>query len=260
MKRAMAIGMAVAMGLALATAASAEKVQELIEQTHGFSAGQRLGLTNTNGDIFIEPWDREEIQIRATKRVEARSGSADEALEELSVEVELDSRGIEIDTVYPNWRSLFGWNKVSASVDYDIRLPREADLEVRTVNGEIEITSLTGEIRLRSTNGGITVLDSAGSVSASTTNGGIKVELGEVTGEWMEFDTTNGGIRVDLLSSIRASVHARTTNGSIETDFPVTVRGTFRRNRLEGDINGGGPVIELRTTNGSIRIRERQAS
>lgn len=257
MRRLVAIGLAWTVCGSFAAVASAETAQERFEQTYAFSAGQRLSLSNTNGDIFVEPWDRNEIQVSATKRVKTRSGDANQALEELRIEVEVDSAGVDIDTVYPSWRRLFGWSNVSASVDYDIRLPRQANLEVRTVNGEIEITGLAGEIRLRSTNGGIAVFDSAGSVNAATTNGGIKVELDEVAGRGMEFETTNGGIRVDLPSSVRASVRARTTNGSIETDFPVTVQGTFRRNRLEGDINGGGPAIDLRTTNGSIRIRER---
>ena len=58
------------------------------------------------------------------------------------------------------------------------------------------------------------------------------------------------------LADIRADLSARTTNGSVQTDFPVTVQGTFRKNRLEGELNGGGASIELRTTNGGIRIRE----
>lgn len=257
MRRLVAIGLAVAIAAGAAGAAFAEAAEERFEQTYAFSTGQRLTLSNTNGDIFVEPWDRDEIEIRAIKRVKTRGGSADEALAELRIEVDVDSRGIEIDTVYPSWRRLFGWSNVSASVEYDIRMPRQADLEVRTVNGEIEIAGMAGEIRLRSTNGGISVFDSAGSVNASTTNGGIRVELNEVSSEGMEFGTTNGSIRVDLPSSVRASLRARTTNGTIDTDFPVSVRGTLRRNRLEGDINGGGPQLDLRTTNGSIRIRER---
>ena len=72
----------------------------------------------------------------------------------------------------------------------------------------------------------------------------------------MNFRTTNGSITLTLPSDLRAGLTARTTNGSVQTDFPITVQGTFRKNRLEGEINGGGASIELRTTNGSIRIRE----
>ncbi len=257
MRRLAAIGVATLLGMGAAGSAAADAAEERFEKTFAFAPGQLLSLSNTNGDIFIEPWDRAELEVRARKRVKTRGGSAAEALEELRIDIDVEGGGIEIETVYPNWRRLFSWNDVSASVDYDIRLPRSADLDVRTVNGEIEITGMAGEIRLRSTNGGIAVFDSAGSVSASTTNGGIKVELDELSGEGMEFETTNGAIRVDLPATARASVNARTTNGSIDTDFAVAVRGTVRRNRLEGDINGGGPRIDLRTTNGSIRLRER---
>ena len=256
MKRLVAVGVAALLGVAAAGAAFADTAEERFDRTYPFSAGQLLALSNTNGDVYVEPWDRDEVRVRAVKRVKTRGSSADAALEELRIEVDVDSRGIEIETVNPSWRRIMGWSGVSASVEYEIQLPREADLEVRTVNGEIEVSGLAGEIRLRSTNGGIAVLDSAGSVSAATTNGGIKVELQEVSSEGMEFETTNGGIKVDLPSTVRASVYARTTNGSIDTDFAVAVRGTVRRNRLEGDINGGGPEIDLRTTNGSIRLRE----
>lgn len=249
---------ALALLLAAGATAAAERVEERFEQTYAFAPGARLGVSNTNGDIVVESWDRAEAHVEAVKRVRSRGGDAQAALDALRIEIDTSGGDLEIDTEYPNWRRLFGWNEVNAAVDYRIRVPREARVELRTVNGEIEISEMSGELRLRSTNGGIAVLDSAGRVDAHTTNGGIQVELRSVLpGSDMEFQTTNGGIRLYLPSDIQASLDARTTNGSIETDFPVQVQGTFRRNRLEGDINGGGPVIELQTTNGSIRIRER---
>ena len=257
MNRVSTIICGLSVALLIAGAASAETAQENFERSYAFTAGQRLSLENTNGDISIEAWDGDEIRVQATKRVKARGGSADELLRELRIEVEVDARGVAIETVYPRRNGLFGWNNVSASVEYRVQVPRQADLELRTVNGEIDVSEVAGEIRVRSTNGDVSVTDSAGSVNASTTNGAIDVELDQVSGSRMEFETTNGGIRVYLPATIRASVLARTTNGSIETDFPVAVQGEFRRTRLEGDINGGGPQIELRTTNGSIRIRER---
>lgn len=258
MNRVSTTTLALSAALLLTGTAIADTAQENFEQSYAFSAGQRLSVENTNGDIVVEAWNGNEILVRATKRVKARGGSADDRLAELRIEVQVDARGVEIGTVYPRRSGgFFNWNEVSASVEYRIQVPRDADLELRTVNGEIEVSEVAGEIRLRSTNGGISVTDAAGSVNAATTNGGIQVELDRVSDARMEFETTNGGIRLDLPSGIRASVVARTTNGTIETDFPISVRGEFRRTRLEGDINGGGPAIELRTTNGSIRIRER---
>ena len=45
-------------------------------------------------------------------------------------------------------------------------------------------------------------------------------------------------------------------NGDIETDFPLTVTGKFGRRRIEGSIGGGGPVLEMETVNGAIKLEK----
>src|SRR5438270_222263 len=54
----------------------------------------------------------------------------------------------------------------------------------------------------------------------------------------------NGGLRID----------AANTNGSIESDLPITTSGAQNKHSLHGTMNGGGPELRLRTTNGSIHI------
>jgi hypothetical protein len=56
-------------------------------------------------------------------------------------------------------------------------------------------------------------------------------------------------------SSAGAVLHAHTTNGSISSDFDVSVRGgMLSKHRLEGTIGSGGPMLDLGTSNGSIKI------
>ena len=239
------------------TAVGAATLDETINETFPFAAGSRLEVTNTNGDIEVSTWDREEIEIEAYKKVKSSSSDkARQAFDDLKVEIQQTSSGVTIDTDYP--RSSGGWfGGVSSSVQYTIRIPAEADLDLETTNGKIEVEGAHGRIELGTTNGGLRVKDAGGSVSARSTNGSIDVELGSIDAdEDMTLRTTNGGISLSLPSNIQASLSARTTNGSVSTDFPVTVQGTFRKNRLEGDLNGGGASLDLKTTNGSIKIRE----
>lgn len=237
--------------------AIAATLQETIEETLPFVAGSLLEVENTNGSIEISVWDRNEVRIEAEKKVRTRGGDDPaEALEQLQVIIEQTAGGVRIDTEYPR-RSGWWSRGASMSVEYHILVPGQADLDVETVNGKVVVEGVRGELSLASTNGGITVEDSGGRVDAHTTNGSIDVELEDVAeGEDMSFRSTNGGISLALPSDVRASVRARTTNGGIHTDFPVTVQGSFNKKRLEGQINGGGGRIELRTTNGRIRIRE----
>lgn len=240
-----------------ASVAYAETIEDTIERTLAFSAGSLLQVSNTNGDVEIVTWDKDEVQIEARKKVKASSGDrARQAFEDLKINIDESSTGVKIETEYPRNRSSW-WNNVSSSVRYYVRVPQSADLEIDTVNGKIVVEGVHGRIDLESTNGGIRVEEAGGSMTARTTNGGIDAELRSVeANEDMAFRTTNGSITLSLPTDIQADVSARTTNGSVQTDFPITIQGTFRKNRLDGNINGGGATIELKTTNGSIRIRE----
>ena len=237
--------------------ADAETLEDTIEKTLPFAAGSLLQLSNTNGDVEITTWDRAEIQIKARKKVKSsNSDRARQAFEDLKVTINESSTGVTIETEYPKGKGSW-WGGNSASVNYYVQVPAEADLEIDTVNGKVEIEKVHGQLDLESTNGGVKVREAGGSVTARTTNGGIDVELRQVeVDENMDFRTTNGSITLALPAGVQANLTARTTNGSVQTDFPITIQGSFRKNRLDGEINGGGASIDLKTTNGSIRIRE----
>jgi DUF4097 and DUF4098 domain-containing protein YvlB len=244
-------------------AAVAERFTERFERTLDVPPGVELSLTNTNGHVEIETWDRTSVEIVAEKRVNVRDAqAAREALEKLRIAVREGDGRLEIETEYPSgaeglFDRMFGRSS-NASVQYELRVPRGAKLEIRTVNGSIETLDSDGTQRLRSTNGRIEVTAAASSVSAHTTNGAIDVELTSAERDpEIDLGTTNGSIRLHLPSDTRASLEARTVNGRVSTELPVTLEGSASRKRLRADLNGGGEGrIVLRTTNGSIRIFE----
>jgi DUF4097 and DUF4098 domain-containing protein YvlB len=87
-----------------------------------------------------------------------------------------------------------------------------------------------------------------------TSNGSINVSVDALRSSDIRASTTNGAITVRLPANAGARVQARTSNSSISTDFDVTMRGTQDKHRLEGTIGPGGPLLDLSTTNGSIKI------
>lgn len=236
--------------------------REKFIETYKLEAGSELILDNTNGSVSIESWDKNEVRIEAEKMVRARNRrDAERIMERVRIEVEQRRNYLEIRTDYPKlksgfWGSLFGDN-VSISVSYRLLVPNELDMDIKTVNGKVDISEVAGKIRVKTTNGGIHVYEAEGSVDAKTTNGSIEVQLLKFSeDEDMSFRTTNGGIKVYFPEDLRADIEARTTNGSVRTDFPIEVRGNVSKRRLKGKINGGGGRIVLHTTNGGIRILE----
>jgi hypothetical protein len=147
-------------------------------------------------------------------------------------------------------------------------------LEVQTSNGAIEVTDVTGDTTLHSSNGSIRADVKKGRFGASTSNSSITVRLMEGDSSPVRLESSNGhidltmdavrevkattsnsSITVHMPSSAGATLDAHTSNSSITCDFDVNVHsGEISKHRLEGKIGNGGPVLDLGTSNGSIKI------
>jgi DUF4097 and DUF4098 domain-containing protein YvlB len=84
--------------------------------------------------------------------------------------------------------------------------------------------------------------------------------MASVGGGKIALRTTNGGLTLTLPETAKADISASCTNGGISAGSLEKLEITeSSRRRLEGRLNGGGTPIELRTTNGGIRLRARDS-
>jgi DUF4097 and DUF4098 domain-containing protein YvlB len=145
----------------------------------------------------------------------------------------------------------------SFEVRYHVRAPKSAAVEASNTNGSVAVTGFSGRVSAQTTNGSVTTKDLAGAVDAHTTNGSVNVDLASVGTGKIALRTTNGSVTLRLPDDAKADVSASWTNGGISvSDVKMEVSERSRR-RFEGRMNGGGAAIELHTTNGGIRIRNR---
>jgi DUF4097 and DUF4098 domain-containing protein YvlB len=178
------------------------------------------------------------------------------------------------------------------SITVTLRVPRDADLDVRTGDGAVSVASLagrvavstgdgsigvegaSGEIRLQTGDGAINAFGIVGRVRAQTGDGHVKVrgrfealdvqtgdggidveaETGsKMTQEW-SLRTGDGGVRLRVPPDFGAELVAHTGDGGIVLDLPITVSGRMGRNDVRGQLGGGGPALRVNTGDGSIRI------
>ncbi len=79
------------------------------------------------------------------------------------------------------------------------------------------------------------------------------IQLNDVGGSVNAKTGSSGEIIVALIPSIAIDVDALSKSGRVSSDFPV--RGEKKeKNILKGTINGGGPLLKLRTSYGDIRL------
>ena len=151
-------------------------------------------------------------------------------------------------------------------------------VDVQTSNGPVELRDLDGPATVRTSNGGVRAEGMVSAFEATTSNGAIRANLkraeagrairvstsnGPIELALDSFDkndvyasSSNGGITLRLPNALGARVRARTSNSSISTDFEVRRDGENSKTRLEGVIGSGGPLLDLNTSNGSIRLQK----
>jgi hypothetical protein len=225
-------------------------------KTYQLQAGGRVEIVNVNGLIEVLPSNGNTVEVVAVKSARgASSEAAKQALERIEIREQASPAHIRIETKLPRGGGLFGGS--SGEVRYTVKVPTSAEGNFTTTNGGVEVNGVKGRLQLETTNGGIRARDAGGAITASTTNGGVDVEISDVSEPGVKLECTNGGIRLRLPSDAKASITASVTNGGIEADgLNLQTRESSRR-RLEGDLNGGGPRIQLEGTNGGIRISAR---
>ncbi len=247
------------------------KETETFDQNYDTAANAAIGVRNTNGNIEIETWDRDEVRVFAEKKAQARNREdALALLEETEIVIRETGGGLTIEVDLPDnsWRK-----RGNASVNFRLTVPRGASIEGGSTNGGIEITGVDGRVEVETTNGSIALRDIGGdtdvettngqikafgiggALNARTTNGGIDAEvLATSLQDDMRLTTTNGSVDLALSSALAASVDASAQNGRVYNDIDGISSSSSSRKSASFDMNGGGPEIRLRTTNGRIKI------
>jgi DUF4097 and DUF4098 domain-containing protein YvlB len=171
---------------------------------------------------------------------------------------------------------LVPFNRCSVTIVASV--PARARARVKTVNGEVRASGLTGAaVDVTTTNGRIALSQLAvGETTSRATNGAIELEQvragsiegrtrnGEVIARLLgvddvAFQTTNGGIDATLPAPHRAAF--TTTNGNIQVRLPagsyaLDVRATNGRTSTDGLVEdpASDHRVAAHTTNGSVTL------
>jgi hypothetical protein len=129
----------------------------------------------------------------------------------------------------------------------------------RTSNGAIRISSHAGPVEARTSNGRVEVLAAAGPVVAGSTNGAVVVELAPGATGPVDASTSNGSIDLTVPGTFQGAVSMETSNGSVSVDGPIKGEASVRKTSGTATFGAGSPST-LKTSNGSIRLRQAQGS
>lgn len=216
------------------------------------AAPKKLSIdTGKNGGIRVKGWERGDVYIKAC--VQAHGTDEAEAHRRVSdVRIEIDGGVIRaVSTGATNDDNFFG-------VSYDIRVPVNTDLTLKTNNGGINLANIRGSIEFNLNNGGVVLDRIAGSVRGQTVNGSLTFNLsGEKwEGDGIDARTKNGNVFINVPENYSARLETGTRRGNFYVNLPIEKK---RDNNYEFnlDLGTGGAIIRALTTNGQVTIKSR---
>jgi len=160
------------------------------------------------------------------------------------------------------------------SIRVELTVPRSSNLDLHSGDGRISLAQVTGDLRLNSGDGAIEASGLDGRLNATTSDGHIsvqgrfdqldlrtgdgRIEAEVASGSKMQsawsVRTADGGVRLRLPQNFASDLDLRTGDGHITLDFPVTVSGRVSPSNIHGKLNGGGELLQVRTSDGSISL------
>ena len=233
--------------------------------------GASLTIENASGNIQVTSGAGDQIDVQARKRAwGADPEQAKRRLGEATIEAYASGNRVDIRVDHSERGSGRGFE-----VEFDVKVPQDATLDLRSASGDIRVTNVGGEIRLQAVSGNIGLegtprlvnvravsgditMTNAGSdtqLSVSTVSGSVLLQT--LKARSLDLNTVSGDVRITAWSGERSLV--RTLSGSLEMDGSLSRGGRYDFESHSGDLRLTLPEqpgfdLEAHTFSGGIRV------
>lgn len=235
-------------------------------KTYDLTAKPELRVDTRDASVHIEAWDQNKIEARVTTRG-WHLGTG-------GVEIVEHQQGNTVDLELRQPHTHFSLGIDNRRIELEIRMPRNAKVNVHTGDGNVSAKGLKGELDFATGDGRLELDDVDGNLHAHTSDGSVRVsgrfdvlELrtsdgrvqvearpGSQLREPWEVRSSDGSVSLRIPADLAADVELHTSDGSITTNIPISVEGNFSHHDVRGKINGGGNRLTVHTSDGSVTL------
>ncbi len=251
----------------LGGAAFARGIEKQVNREFDVDFGGTFSLDSDLGSVNVTSHAGKQVKVKVLLEADTNNERrAEEWFRDFKLSFNKHGRDVEVNGERDD--GLFGRWRQKIKVHFDIVVPDQYNLNVKTAGGFIDVEDITGEVELRTSGGSIKMGQIAGDVIATTSGGSVtlagadgkadlrssggRITVGEVHGD-VTAKTSGGGIEVDgvdgdlVAHSSGGGLHLRRVNGNLKASTsggPITAE-------LLSQIDRG---VELRTSGGGIRL------
>lgn len=236
-----------------ASCAVTERKTVTIQREWAADQIRKLDLEEVNGSVEVDAGDPGKITLEARVRYFGVTPSQEENQGFFETTITGDSLRIGRRRHGGQFRLPFiGGREVT--IDYTLRVPADTELDIETINGEIDVAGTSARAALESVNGAIKVVATGTSpLDAHTVNGEVSARfVKDFIGAKVR--TVNGGVQVTLPAESSFTCELAQVNGGFESNFPLSIRSSKGNRAVSGVVNGGRHPLTIKTVNGEIDL------
>ena len=259
--------------LKFAAGAQSREFRKTVE----FSSGGDLKFNTDKGSVRLTSWDQSRVEIYARieppEDVDADYGRR--AVEAARIEVSGDARALTIRSDFDDvpYKDGIGRSRSLPDIHYEIRAPRNLNLDLSADRCKVEAQGFAGRIRIDTDRTPVTANDLSGEIQIKMDRGKATVTRfqGRLDLDTDRTDSQLQAIRIEGDSRLnigRGECEMRISDSQgltlnsrlgrrerLFNDFGLTVNSFSDRNNIEGVINGGGPRLTIEGDRGVIRLK-----
>jgi DUF4097 and DUF4098 domain-containing protein YvlB len=220
------IGFASVALLAAAAIAPSARAEDVVK-TYTVTGRANVRVDTNDGSVRVTTSDTKQVEFRVEYQ-------GLELGKNLRVDSRQDGDKVELTArMTGHWG--FSWGHNSRGLHIEVRMPREADLQVETGDGSVQADSINGTVNVHTEDG---------SVKANSLSGTI------------DLHTSDGSITVD---GLKGDIRLRTGDGSIEAH---DIDGKVEADSGDGHIRIAGrfDALNVKTGDGSVDTRVQAGS
>jgi DUF4097 and DUF4098 domain-containing protein YvlB len=268
------------LGLLLGCVVGAQASTHL-EKTLKLEPGGTLYLDTSGGDVKIRGTSEPGARVVVTSNLSDLEKAFDLRFDEEPHAVRIVARRLSGASLWHN----------NVSLRFEIQVPRQTSLELKTGGGDVNVSELEGIIRLKTSGGDVEVTDVKGNLDGETSGGDMRVQ--RVSGDLLlrtsggdiraadisgrveihstggdielsltrgnasggEVETSGGEIHVAVDPAVSLDLEASAGGGDVHSDLSLTHTDKVSESNLRGTLGKGGELLRLHSAGGDISVR-----
>jgi DUF4097 and DUF4098 domain-containing protein YvlB len=218
-------------------------VSEEIRRNFQLAPGSLVSISTISGPVDIETASGNTADVYIVRSAQTQS-----ELDCYRTVVEQTASGLSI-------RHEQDCRTVRAHQRVRLSLPKDVNLRIETVSGDVRIGAIDGSTRLNSISGGVWIEQAGGDLNISSVSGQVSLNVVRLNTRGVRLSSISGRVMLGVSESLNAEVTVESISGHFESEIPGVRVDKIGDSDYRAQIGTGGAPISISSISGSVTLR-----